>query len=917
MLKKVRKKVASSVSKIEYSDYYEFSKWLRIPSLTNIEFIVLSNEYAPNVISIGEIEIPIAHKLKFQIGNGKLIPIREKLIFKRAKAALVFFAIAKPQSTSLKEKLLKADEKTVRKNFVIDIVTEITQRHFSISAQSVNEINFKYTSNESSTRLIDYGVKTAEIKSYNLLVKPPVIEDKLAELVPEIYKVELLNDQLLTVQNLVDLSHYIIDISNLPPPDIKRFLIPGIDDLATRVISYKPERMHPSSINQINFSGQIKTVISKSLKLDFKKTSTKVMKFSKSSSTMVDVRNPLEDKTNSVMDRKIIKHILTGSVKATWEKTRKVIPELLPHQEEGAKFLTENNFSVMAEEPGSDKQIQVIGALTFLFNTKQIKSALIIIKNTRLGNVEHSRKFRVQEGLLGRFIVYAPEISLSILSFESEENYNHQASTTIITYRNNDELANLLEIASTGKNFDLVLIDEFSDLYKNDSEIEKLFRRFYPDYFWLLTGKINYDEFTPIFKDSYLPEGKGWKFFVRNADELTSKIPPVRYENIWFEPDGAQLEEINQLITINRDDLKQVIESLNPFKFQSTVFSLIHKIKQIGNFSSTSPDSPKSRYLLDQLKITSSNKRRTLLFTQYDTLGLKRLEKLLESEKIRYLSVQNGSSPEDLKRALNLFYSRDDYSVFMTNLKPARIKADLKKISYIVNFDQWWNPSMHWQTEEDLGLETHTGKPLVYYNYLMANSFDETIYNILESKSLTNKELFGELNTDSLSELINEYDWQEIFELGKDIPDRSENISFIRNNLAKITIDEFSDLMKKMFMRLGYRDLDIIELQDEPSMYILGRSGKLRSSIEFRAKCVLAKNVEVKDWEEILDQEPNKARYERLFVISTGIVKKPGPEIKRNVNLIDGEKLINLITLLNLMSKDSLKLRKFDEEQPG
>lgn len=915
MLKKVRKKVASSVSKIEYTDYYEFSKWLRIPSLTHFEFGELTNEYVPKHIQITELEIPITQKLKFQFAQNKLLPTRDKLVMKRAKAALVFFTIAKPNNISLKNKLLIPDEEIVRKNFVIDITVKVTPFNFSITVPSTKQIEYTYKPTGDYTKIIDYSIKQPSVNSYSLLVSPPLIEDKLAELVPKVYEIELLNEQLLTVQNLINLTHYIIDISNLPAPDVKRYLIPGIDDLTTRVISYKPERLHPSTITEVKISSDIKTAVSKAPKLDFKKTTTKVLKFTKTSPTSIKIKNPLDDKSSSVMDRKIIKHILTGSVKATWEKTRKVIPDLQPHQEEGAKFLTENSFTVMAEEPGSDKQIQVIGALKFLFNTKQIKSALVIIKHTRLGNIEHSRKFRVQEGLLGRLVVYAPEISLNIISADSSEDPNHQASTTIISYRNHDELTELIENATSGKSYDLVLVDEFTDAFNSNSEIEKLFRKFYPDYFWMLTGQIITENYKENFKEGYLPEGKTWNYYVRTADDLSGKIPPVKYENVWFEPDGAQVEEYKQLIDSNRDDLKQVIDSLNPFKFQSTVFSLIHKIKQISNFSSTLEDSPKSRFLLDQLKITALNKKRTLLFTQYDSLGLKRLEKILEKEKIRYLSVQNGSSPEDLRRALSMFYSRDDYPIFMTNLKPARIKADLKKISYIINFDQWWNPSLHWQTEEDLGLENHTGSPVVFYNYLMANSFDEVISDILESKSLTNKELFGELNTESLAELINEYDWQEIFELGKDIPDRSENISFIRNTLSKITVDDFSELMKKLFMRLGYRDIEVIELQDEPSMYVLGRSGKLRSSIEFRAKCILAKSVDTKDWEEILEQEPNKAKYERLFVISTGIIKKPSTTIKRNVNFIDGERLINLINLLSLITKDSLKLRRFDEEE--
>ena len=914
MLKKVRQSVASSVSKIEQTEYYEYSKWLRIPVIKSVEFGALINEFAPNAIELSEIETPFCHKLKFQFGQNKLIPTREKLVIKKAKAALVFFSIAKPQNISLKENLLAPDEETVRKNFLIEIITEVTPYDFSISERLIKELKFDYVKSDGQTRQQTFIINEPGINEINLLVNPPLIEDKLAELVPEVYKVELLNENLLTVQNQIDLTHYIIDISSLPAPDIKRYKIPGIDDLITRVLSHKPERIHPSSTEDIKFSTEFHISVSKSPKIDFKKTTTKVLKFAKSGSTATKVRNPLEDKTATVMDRKIVKHILTGSVKATWEKTRKVIPDLLPHQEEGAKFLTEHNFTVMAEEPGSDKQIQVVGALKFLYNTKQIKSALIIIKNTRLGNIEHNRKFRVQEGLIGRLVEYAPEISLNIIFTGSEREPDKQAPATIISYRSIDEFAHLLEQATAGKSFDLVLVDEFTDLYGSTSEVENLFRRFYPDYFWFLTGQINTDNYKSNFKDSYLPEGKKWDYFVRTSDDLTSKIPPVKYENVWFEPDESQLAEFKQLMESNRDELKQVIESLNPFKFQSTVFSLIHKIKQTGNFAGSDINSPKSRFLIDQLKITSLNKRRTLLFTQYDNLGLKRLEKLLEKENIRYLSVQNGSSPEDLKRALSLYYSRIDYPIFMTNLKPARIKANLNKISYIVNFDQWWNPSLHWQTEEDLGLENYSGNPIVFYNYLMANSFDEVITDLLETKSLYNKEIFGELSTESLAELINEHDWQEIFDLGTDIPARAENITYIRNNLLKISTDEFADLMQRMFLRLGYRDIDVIKLQDEPAMYILGRTGKLRSSVEFRAKCVLAKNVEVKDWEEILEQEPNKAKFERLFVISVGTVQRPGADIKRKVNVIDGEKLINLINLLNLMSKDNLKLRRIDED---
>jgi SNF2 family DNA or RNA helicase len=915
MLKKVRKKVATSVSKIEYTDYYEFSKWLRIPVLTHIEFGILNSLNDTTDVPFGSFELPITYKSKFLFPPTKITPIREKLTLKRAKAVLVFFAIAKPQQISFRNKLLSYDEETLKKNFLIEIITQIFPIEFSLSPGFSNSYKFNFSVTRDITKVYTFSLSEPEINSVDLLVQPPEIHNKLSELIPEVYNIELLNENNLMNEKTFDLSQHIIDIDNLPLPEVKRFMIPGIDDLATHVINYKPERIHPSKVSELKFSKEFRVSVSKSPKIDFKKTTTKVLKFVKTDSTLPQILNPLEDTSSSAMERKLVKHILTGSVKATWEKTRKVIPEILPYQEEGAKFLVDNNFTVLAEEPGSDKQIQVIGAIKFLYSSAQIKSALIITKKTRLGNINTIKKIRTHEGLLGRLIEFAPEISFEIIS-ASERTGSDKSSPLIrlIAYEDVTEINSLFDEISFVKNYDLVIVDEFTDCFNSGKEIENLFRRFYPDYFWFLTGDINSELYKNNFNDNYLPEGQSWKYFIRSTKELANNLPNVKYENIWFDPEQGQIDEYEELLDSNKDELKRVIESLNPFKFQATVFSLIHRIKQISNFSTSGFDSPKSRFLIDQLKITAANKRKTLLFTQYDNLGLKRIEKILEKENIRYLSVQSGSSPDDLKRALNLFYTRDDYPIFMTNLKSARIKANLNRVNYIVNFDQWWNPSTAWQTEEDLGLENYAGQQIVYYNYLMANSFDEKIYEVLESKAINNKEIFGELSGESLAELISEYDWQRIFDLQMNIFDKSEDHEFIRNTLNKYSVDDFSELVKRIFMRLGYRDIDIIELQDEPAFYVFGRSGKLRSSIEFRAKCILAKNVAVNDWDDILEQETNKAKFERLFVISPGIIKKADTPLKRKVNFIFGDKLINLINQLNLISKDTIKLRKIDDE---
>lgn len=910
MIKKVRQKVATSVSKIEFSDYFEFSRWLRVPSIEGRDVELPPIESPPDKVDVESFEVPVSKKYKVKILEKKLLSVKDSTIVKPARVVLVFFAIPKPNYYSFKNELFVPNEKITQHNFLEKINISTHAQNFVFSDGLKETQNHSFSISEQISEAHHFIFYQSVTFGYDLLVTLPQIEDKLAALIPKVYNIELLNDQMLTTENVYDLSEHIQDISQLPSPKITRHKIPGIDDLTTKVISYKPERITAARISEIKMDAAPRVVISKSPKVDFKKPVIRILKSSAFQTDIPEIQNPFDGSDVSAQDKRIIRHMLSGSVIATWEKTRKVIQNLLPHQEEGAKFLAENNFAVLAEEPGTGKQLQLVGALKFLFKTSQIKSALLITKNTRIGNKEHFKKFRVQEGFIVRLIEYAPELRYNIITNPEEGLPEENRPITIISYNNLEDLPALFELTSRNLSFEALIIDEFSDSITSNMDVENLFRRFYPDFFWLLTGKIKIDSYKKYFEASYLPEGKNWSFLVRSIEELSAKLANVRYENVWFEPSESQNNDYRETLESNSDELKRAIESINPFRFQSTVFTLIHRLKQTGNFSVNDFDSPKSKFLVDQLKITVANNRRTIIFTQYDNLGLKKIEKILEKEKIKHLSVQNGASLDDVKNGLNLFYSNDNYPVFVTNMKPSRIKTDLKKISYIVNFDQWWNPASQWQLEEEIGLENYKGKQIVFYNYLMANSFDESILNLIEEKDLMNRELFSELSTESLSELFEQSDWLRIFEIYDKAEDKTEKINQIKVRLTRLLKDDFNELIKKLFLRLGYRDLDEIDIYDEPSFYLIGRSGKPRSVSEIRAKCIIGKKINQSDWEEVLEQETNKANIQKLFVITNGKFEANDQEFSRTINFIDIDRLANLIVLLSLMPDEEKKPSK-------
>jgi len=176
-------------------------------------------------------------------------------------------------------------------------------------------------------------------------------------------------------------------------------------------------------------------------------------------------------------------------------------------------------------------------------------------------------------------------------------------------------------------------------------------------------------------------------------------------KDIWLELDEMQVFEYSEALTQSKEELNILFESPNPLRFQSNIFTIIHRLKQILNFSSFRNISPKANLLIEQVEAIAKNKKKAIVFTQYDVNGMKKIEKALEMNNIKFAVGRNGVSTEELKQTLDGFYDRRDIAVFLTNLKPSRININLSKVPYVFNFDQWWNPVTQWQNDDEIGIQ--------------------------------------------------------------------------------------------------------------------------------------------------------------------------------------------------------------------
>lgn len=258
-----------------------------------------------------------------------------------------------------------------------------------------------------------------------------------------------------------------------------------------------------------------------------------------------------------------------------------------------------------------------------------------------------------------------------------------------------------------------------------------------------------------------------------------------------------QLFEYSEALAQSKEELNELFDSPNPLRFQSNIFTIIHKLKQILNFSAFRNISPKANILIEQVEAIAKNKDKAMIFTQYDVNGLKKIEKVLEMNNIKFAVGRNGMSAEELKKTTSNFYDRRDVTVFLTNLKPSRININLSKVHYLFNFDQWWNPVTRWQNDDEMGINEVTLAPVVVYNYHIKNTFEEELNRLMQERGLNNRYLFDNLKSESISELITMEDWLYIFGMNDQLIKvlNSERTKLIKQ-LQTIDLTGYKTLMK-------------------------------------------------------------------------------------------------------------------------
>jgi hypothetical protein len=475
----------------------------------------------------------------------------------------------------------------------------------------------------------------------------------------------------------------------------------------------------------------------------------------------------------------------------------------------------------------------------------------------------------------------------------------------------NDYNSNILEKQRL-TNFDCVIIDEVHELLHNSDKSESVLKEINSDIFWVLSSIVGDNILSSLneyLNDNCRIEERKVRFLTDGAEEDAV----INHEEFWLEPNERQRIEYKECFVECRKDLKKVLESGNPFRYQSNIFTLVHKLFQVQNFSQDNYTSPKSDLLIQQIKAIEKNLKKVIVISQYDREGTKKIERLFDEHKISYITVPTSLSGEEMEKAVSLFKSRKSITVFLTNAKISRLDFRDFIVPYVIRFDSWWNPALLWQTKNlfDISKSNREKNVVNVFTYKMLNTIDELIKRILIAKNYMDDNIISAMSPTAINDLIVIDDWLKVFDMP--IEDNKEILQKLYEetveNLNNLSIKDYKATLTRFFFTIGYVNTEILDDKNSESFDISGK-GKSGNQIVHLTCKVLSDEIITKEKLKQIISEISPAQKNNTFIITRGNFEKGCSEIAKNkVTLLDVEKLAAYLV--------NLQLVQLNTEQPS
>ena len=896
MIRKVRSKVASTISKIEEADDFSFSNWLKRPFVNHHPIDSISSRLASIPDITLDFNIPQNVLREFNFIEPDVTDELKDCEFKKVRSNAIFFMIPAPLDGGA--------------NY-----PDVELRPLSFSSRL-----FEFLISLPDAKKIKVQFDHLAPTEYNCTLDVPEIFSYLEDMVPQIFNIDLLEfEDLLTSAKKIKVQNIKLDsfqkikigksaLQSLPKlKKIYKVKVPSIGNYKFNQQEISLPTFTQPDISQ-STSIQLTKVKNWFAKFQIPKSDEFLLYSSKDEWASVgDNKKPGKLKLNENF-REQLKLILSNVKKVDWKKININQFNLRKYEEEGAKFLVENDYAFLQDELGLDTQKEVVTALKIMFGHRIIKSALIISTNFKLGNLDFSKRLNIEMGWSDKISKYCPELSCAILDGNTNQRAELWNKSYAIHVVDVDTLINDLEfkILKNQKlhGFDCIVLDDAHLILAKKEKGKELVSLLKPQILWA-TSPVLDENLTTELNNWLNPSLKIEKSEVRNKESLSEYAPKFILNEVWFEADDDQLDEFKVTMVECKKELRRVLESGNPLRFTANIFTQLHRLNQVGNFAPGKSKSPKTELLLEQIQTIKENGKKALILSQYDRLGTKKIAGLFKENGIEHIFIPGSASAEELKKAISSFESQKGMVAFISDTKPSKLKFSDLNIPYVIRFDQWWNPINNWELEDmftSRGEGAEFKESVNIYNYYSLGTVDQRVRELLLKSGLLNKNVFELMHTKLFEELISVDEWLKIFDVPTSGEDNEQmSIEAVQEKLKKVTHDNFRSMLTKFFSRVGYDNLEVIDVPNSNSFNIVGRAKRNNRIFGLVARVISEGKLAKNTLEEIL-AETSTSNNDKVFIITKGKIPDVSENILReNVTLLDGLSLSNYLLRLGIV----------------
>lgn len=429
---------------------------------------------------------------------------------------------------------------------------------------------------------------------------------------------------------------------------------------------------------------------------------------------------------------------------------------LRSYQREGIDFLIDRTAckagTILADDMGLGKTLQVIATLdawkTLANQQGRTFQALVVSPASVM------RVWKQQAEL------FCPNLTVEICTGTQQQRHRRIANSKADILVTHYQLARIDKEAYSEKSFDFLVLDEAQAIKNPEAQVTLAIKNFNAEHAIALTG-------TPIensaldlwsimhcinpgflksrqhFVDVYMNPIDGYAklkqkikpLILRRTKNMVAKdLPPRTEQVIYIEMSDEQRQRYEQ----ERARIKLEMKEKGPAALLGGLTRLRELCchPELVDNNSSLP-SAKMERLVEQLQTLHESGHATLVFSQFTSM-LDLIKPKLDELNLPYLCLTGETSLNQRETLVQQFQNSETPMTFLLSLKAAGTGLTLTRADYVILFDPWWNPAAEQQAID----RTHRigqEKPVVAYRYITANTVEEKVYQLLESK----RELFN------------------------------------------------------------------------------------------------------------------------------------------------------------------------------